>query len=165
MGTSNTILSIAQVQDDESFISYLATLDSFEIPNPTYREENSRNPTLDEIYNSCKESGIRIIHERTSKDEIAEREGNDITIHSLEIEDAESEYPEDLTVKYESHSKGSSVTSIGGVKTHSRILIKLVTQLTRYCGSMYIINPYESFFIRKGTTYDEIVAKLNEKSS
>ena len=157
MGVSNSIFSISKVQGDSEFIKHLQGLDSYKTPSLEYKEPNAREPTLAEIYKSIELSGIKILNERLEKDEIKLKEGKNITIHTFDITDNEIDYIEDLTLRYESNnSEEKSIESISGIKTHYRILIKLASELTKFCGSLYIINPYESFFIQKERNYQEI---------
>lgn len=155
MGTSNSLFSISEVQGDSEFISYANELDSYQIPSVDYEEPNARNPTLNEIYQALKQAGIEILNERQQKDEIDNSE--DIISHVFDISDDEIDYEEDLTIRYKKgQSPDEPIKSISGIKTHYRILIKLATQLTKFCGSFYILNPYEILFIRKGMSYEQI---------
>ena len=153
MGVSNSLFSISEVQGDSEFISYLNELNSYDTPEINYLELESRKPTLNEVYESLKNAELEIISERTEIDEIELKNGKDITIHIFEIKSDFSEFPEDLTIKYESIEV---IESISGIKTHHRILIKLAAELSKFCGSFYILNPYESYFIKTGKTYEQI---------
>ena len=79
--------------------------------------------------------------------------------------DEGSECEEDLTIKYKTNqSPNGTIESISGIKTGVRILIKLAAELTNFCGSFYVLNPYECFFIQRGRTYAQIWNELNNKS-
>lgn len=159
MGTSNSLFSISQVQDDPDFITYANDLKSYQIPSKAYREWDAKVPTLNEIYLAIKDASIEIVSERHGTD--ITTEGKRVTIHTLEITDGYIDYEEDLTIRYlKGQSQDEPVLSISGIKTHYRILIKLATQLTKYCGSIYILNPYEVFFIRKGMGYQQIWSEV-----
>jgi hypothetical protein len=159
MGTTNSIFSIAEVQEDAEFTVYLTELNSYATPSIDYYEVDARKPTINEIYHSLNKAGITILNERLDLD------NEDLTIHIFEIKDNESDYGEDLTLRYKTNqSLDDPIESIGGIKTHYRILIKLVTQLTKLCGSMYILNPYESFFIERNKTYNEIWNSILKKN-
>jgi hypothetical protein len=160
MRTSNSVFSISEVQNDATFSSYLTELNSYATPSIDYKEIYARKPTINEIYLSLNTSGIKILNETLRQDK------ENITIHIFEIKDDEIDYTEDLTLKYKTNqSFNEPIQSIVGIKTHYRILIKLVTELTKTCGSMYILNPYESFFIQKNRNYIEIWNEINENYS
>lgn len=165
MGVSNSLFSIREVQGQTDFTSHLEQLNSYQTPNVNYVEINARNPTLNEIYEALRKAGIQTISERKVKDEIQVKEGKAITIHIFEIMDKESESCEDLTIRYEAASNSTEpVQSISGIKTHHRILVKIAAELTAFCGSLFIMNAYESYFIQKGKTYDEIWNDLKKSS-
>jgi hypothetical protein len=165
MGVSQSLFSICEVQEDKEFITYLSQLDSYRTPDPNYQEFGARRPTLNDIYESLKNAGIEIISERKVKDEIKLKEGKDFTIHILDIKDDVSEHNEDLTLKYPTQNGlNDPIENISGIKTHYRILIKLATELTKFCGSIYVLNPYESFFIEKGRSFEQICNDLKNKS-
>ncbi len=159
MGTSNILFSISEVQEDSDLISYANELNSYQIPSIGYKELDARNPSLNEIYQALKEAGIEILNERQQKEE-----SDDVTIHIFEITDDEIGYEEDLTIRYKTgQSPDKPVSNISGIKTHYRILIKLTTQLTKFCGSFYVLNPYEVLFIRKGMNYEQIWNEIKYK--
>lgn len=164
MGTSNSLFSISEVQEDSSFISYANELDSYQIPSEEYKEPNARNPSLNEIYQAIEEAAIEIKNERQDIDD--SNEDKKIIVHIFDITDSEIDYEEDLTIRYlKGQSLDEPVLSISGIKTHYRILIKLATQLTKYCGSIYVHNPCEVLFIKKGMNYEQIWNEVKEKSS
>ena len=67
MGVSNSLFSIVEVQGDAEFIAYVKQLDTYQIPSVEYQELNARKPTLNEVYQSLKNAGIKIINERLEK--------------------------------------------------------------------------------------------------
>lgn len=164
MGTSNSLFSISQVQGDSEFISYANQLDSYNIPSKEYIELEARMPSLNELYKGINESGIQIINER--KDLEVDENSRKIIIHIFEISDSEIDHTEDLTVRYfKNQSANDSVISMIGIKTHFRILVRLATELTKFCGSIYIHNPYEILFIQKGQKYEQVWNDIKGKSS
>ncbi|WP_139251973.1 hypothetical protein [Maribacter aquivivus] len=165
MGQSHNLISICEVQNDVDFYSYLKDLDSYFSPGLAYSDKNARYPNLTEIYQALKDSGIKIIEERKTQDSTELKNGKDITIHVFGISDDETEFTEDLTIRYESQNINNPVNSISGIKTDIRILIKLSAELTKFCGSIFIMNPYESFFIEKNKTYSEVWNELLEKTT
>lgn len=164
MGQSLNLISVSEVQNDKDFHSYLKELDSYFTPEIEYTDKDARYPSLSELYQAFNNTKINIVSEKKAQDTLEQKTGKDITIHIFEISDDETKSTEDLTIRYETQNITKPLVSIAGIKTDVRILIKLSAELTKVCGAIYILSPYESFFIDKNKTYTEIWSSLLEKN-
>ncbi len=157
-------MPISDVQSDNDFKGYLNSLEKFGDIDSGLIEINSRYPSLNEIYESLKRAQITICSENMRLDELEIMKGNEIIIHSLSITDSEVDYEDDLTLKYyKSNSNNEPILSLTGIKSDIRILIKVVSSISKICGSYILLSPYEVYFIDKNKSYQEIWKELNIK--
>lgn len=164
MGVSYSLFSLAKVQEEKGFIEYLDSIKkygSLNYKNPTI---TSRYPTIKEVFEVLKQSGIAVKSENKYLDECELKKGNKLTVHSLNITDSEQLYEDDLTFKYpETDNSNVPVISISGIKTNIRILIKFTTELTKICGPYIILSPYEVCLINETVSYEEFKELIKGK--
>ncbi len=164
MGVSYSIIPISEVQKEKDYIEYIDSIEKYGTLDIRTPDNDSRYPTLDEIYYALSQAEIVINSETISLDEFEFRKGNRLVIHSLSIKDEENEFDDDLTVRYtEPYNKNDFVNSILGIKSNIRILIKFVTRLTKICGPFIILSPYEVCLIEKSLSYEQIIKEIKGK--
>ncbi len=162
MGASNSVISISEIQGNSEIINYFGTLENYQIPDSSYLEHSARYPTIREVLISLAKLDIKIKGEHKST---LKENNQEIVVHSFDIKNNETEYCEDLTLRYlKRHNDNTPVLSISGIKTDYRILIKIAIELSKHCGSFFVVNPYQCFFIHKEANYDMILRLIKEKS-
>ena len=164
MGVSYSIFSLAKVQEEKGFIEHLDSVKKYGSLNYKESDKTSRYPTVKEIFEILKQSGIVIKSENKYLDDFELKKGNRLIVHSLNITDNEQKYEDDLTFKYPETAKTNvPVLSISGIKTNIRILIKFTTELTKICGPFIILSPYEVCLINKNVSYEEFKEEIKGK--
>ncbi|MEO1263908.1 MAG: hypothetical protein AAFZ15_34200 [Bacteroidota bacterium] len=157
MGVSYFMLPKIVVQNDKA--SKEAILERPLDGNPDFskNEDDNKYPTLKEIYESIEKAQIKIEYEDRSLDEFKLKNGKREIVHSMGITDNEMNYSFDFTMRYpEAADENHRITTLMGIKSRPRILIKLFSAISKKCGSYFICNPYESYFIDKEKSFEEI---------
>ncbi len=157
MGVSYSIVPKCEVQDNSGWKEHILNSKIIGKPEFWIREEGNNFPTLTEIYESIKEANINIESEKKKMDSLKLKEGKKEFVHSLEIKDDRAKFASNFTMRYpESANEEYRIKNLLGIKSDFRILIKLFSWVSKKCGSFFIVSPYESFFVDKNNSYEEI---------
>lgn len=157
MGVSYSIITKREAQENSAWKEHIETLKMFGNPNFSTDEINNNFPTLNEIYESIAEANIKIEKEMKQIDNIKCKEGKKEIIHSLDLRDDEAQGSEDFTMQYpESADDKYKIEVLLGIKSDIRILVKLFSAVSKKCGSFFIVNPYEAYFVDKDRSYEDI---------
>ncbi|MCC9135442.1 hypothetical protein ACFSKU_13980 [Pontibacter silvestris] len=143
-------------QSDDDLKSHINSLKMQGRMNLDNIEKESRFPTLLEIQDSIKNTDLEILSESISLDEIELKKGKEETIHSFSIKDSEIGYGADFTLKYpQSFKVDEEIKILLAIKSDLRILVKLLSSLSKKCGSFIVLTPYEAGFIDKSRSFNE----------
>jgi hypothetical protein len=158
MGLSYQIFAISELETNKDFKEHVQSLTIHGKLSLDKVEQDSRYPTLREIYKSISEAEISIVDEQKTNDEF--KKG--IVIHSLSIKDDQNDFDSDFTMRYpEDKNETDEIKTIFGIKSDLRLLTKLVSILAKRCGSFVIISPYDLYYIDKSKSYIENWTKYN----
>lgn len=65
------------------------------------------------------------------------------------------QYPESADDQYK-------IEVLLGIKSDIRILVKLFSAVSKKCGSFFIVNPYEAYFVDKERSYEDIWKEIQQ---
>ncbi len=161
MGVSYFMLPKIVVQNDKASEEFIKERPLEGNPDFSKIEKGNRYPTLKEIYESIEKAQIEIEYEDSKLDEFEMKNGKREIVHSMGITDDEVDYSDDFTMRYpEAADENHQITTLMGIKSDPRILIKLFSAISKKCGSYFICNPYESYFIDKEKSFKEIWGRI-----
>ena len=157
MGVSYNLIPKIEAQTNKNWKEHIQRNKIIGAIDFSNKEEDNYLPTLHDVLESIRVSGISIESEDKKLDEFKLEENEREIIHSFGLRDSESRGICDFTIRYSASStKNQRIQSILGIKSDLRVLTKLCSSLTKRCGSYLIISPYESFYINKDKKYEEI---------
>ena len=157
MSVSYNIFPINELQTNAELNKHIRTLTIYGNFNPDLIERESRFPTVVEVFKSIDEAELKIIKENKRIDEFELKNGKEIIIHSLEVNDKGQHLGSDLTMRYLNDQDNSiKLNSLFGINSDLRILVKILASVTKKCGSFLILNPYEGYFVDKKRSFSEI---------
>jgi hypothetical protein len=161
MGVSYNMFPIRVIQSDDDFKNHIKSLKIIGNLDLNIIEDTSKYPTLSEIYDSLERARIKINSENMRTDEFALKEGKDQIIHSFSITDGIVVDESDFTIAYPKNSmQDEEIKTLVGIKSDLRILVKLLSSLSKKCGSFVILSPFEAFVIDKSKSFVEIWSKI-----
>jgi len=155
MGLSYSILPLSVLQASRWAIDYLDSIETFGSLDYRAVSKASRYPSLEEVHLAINQTDI-LIDSVAESFEVSkgELQGRLIT-HLFGLRDFEQDYVDDLTVKFiEDNGANSPVTSILGIKSNPRILIKFTISLAKICRPFIILSPSNAYLVDAFSTYD-----------
>lgn len=150
MGLSYNIIPTNEMNDREAYIEHFETIETFGFPVNFEIDTNSRYPRLSEI---------ELIIDRNEfviKDKTEELREDETISRSYQLNHPNHENDTDFTIHY----KDQEITSMMGIHGDFNMLLKIATEITKYCGTMIIWSAYDAHYIEKGNSYDDIWGKL-----